>query len=69
MKIKSPLAFLNNATSIKTPMNVICFIDDREVSLKECGVEIEALEISTSNYWDKECARHPTSSHCKIYSD
>ncbi len=68
MQIQSPLAFHGKFVSNNALRNATCFIDDREVALTECAVEIEEREALKSDFWDEECAVHPTSSHCKMYS-
>ncbi len=68
MKFTSPFSMLMGALNNETRFIPVCFIDETEVAIKECGVEmVERIEVSKLNYWDKECKEHPTSSHCKVY--
>ena len=68
MKLISPFTILRDALKIKAPEGQTCFIDEVEVAMNECGVPIEAeVEIPKINFWDEECERHPTNSHCKVY--
>lgn len=85
MKLTTPFTILRDVLKNKAPASAHCFIDDTEVSMKECLVEIEEnlgveeigqnlhqegrLEVSTSQFWDKECAEHPINSHGKGFQD
>ena len=45
-------------------------IDELEVPIQECAVEVEAhMEEPNLDFWDEECEGHPTNSHCKVYDD
>ena len=66
----TPFNILKNTFKNKTLVDVSCSIDDIEVPIKECGVELDGnQEVLTIDFWDEECKGHPTSSHCKVYDD
>ncbi len=68
MKLISPFAILRDVLNEKGPDHITCFIDDTEVAMKECGVLIdENMEDPKLGFWDEECDKHPTSSHCKVF--
>ena len=70
MKLTTPFSILRNALKNKSPKNVSCAIDELEVPIKECAVELEAKkQESNLDFWDEECEGHPTNSHCKVYGD
>jgi hypothetical protein len=55
MKLTSPFILLRDALEDKTPHSSTCFIDETEVSLKECGAPIEEkTEDSRLDLWDQE---------------
>ena len=70
MKLTTPFTILRDALKRKSPERTTCYLDDTEVSMKECDAELEEqLKVSNSNFWDEECEVHPTNSHCKIFDD
>ena len=70
MKLTSPFTILRDALQDKAPDSTTCFIDETEVALKECGVQIEdKTEEPKLNFWDEECEEHPTNSHCKVFDE
>ncbi len=70
MKLTSPFTILRDALEEKAPQKITCFIDETEVSLKECGLQIEEKTDQLKlDFWDKECEEHPTNSHCKVFDE
>ena len=70
MKLTSPFTALRGALSKTIEDIPTCFIDETEVALKECGVSIEEkAEDSRLVFWDEECQKHPTNSHCRVFDD
>ena len=70
MKLTTPFTILKGALKNKNSKNVSCSIDDLEVPIEECVVELEANnEEQNLAFWDEECDGHPTNSHCKVYDD
>ena len=70
MKLTTPFTILMGALKNKNSENVSCFIDDIEVPIQECALELEAnKEDPNLDFWDEECEGHPTHSHCKVYDD
>ena len=70
MKLTTPFTILKGALKNKNSENVSCSIDDLEVSINECAVELEAnKEESILDSWDDECEVHPTNFDRKIYAD
>ena len=70
MKLTTPFTILGDALKNKKSEKVSCSIDELEVSIKECAVEVEAhMEEPNLDFWDEECEGHPTNSHCKVYDD
>ncbi len=70
MKFTSAFSILGDVFKKQTPESPICFIDETEVSLKECGSPIEdTVEVQKLNFWDEECDQHPTAAHCKVFDE
>ena len=70
MKLRSPLTFIRDALKKKSLYEISCSIDDVEVPIKECGLELEINKKEPNlDFWDEECEGHPTNSHCKVYDD
>ena len=70
MKLTTPFTILRDAFRNKPLENISCTIDDLEVSIKECGLELEANKDDPNlDFWVEECEGHPTNSHCKVYDD
>ena len=70
MKLTTPFTILWDAFRDNPLENISCTIDDVEVPIKECGVELETnKEEPNLEFWDEECEGHPTNSHCKVYDD
>ena len=68
MKLTSPFTILSDALKSKSSENPTCFIDETEVSMKECGVQIEEpIELPKLSFWDAECQAHPTNAHCRMF--
>ncbi len=64
MELTTPFAILRDVLKNTEPKNPHCFIDDTEVSLKECGSEgEEKLEVRGTGLWYQECDEHPTRVH------
>ena len=55
MKLSTPFTALRNATSDMWRMH------DFNYQLPK--------KLEEEEYWNQECAEHPTNSHCKIYCD
>ena len=55
MKLFSPFNILSNSLSDVWKMHDFNYHLPKEKGLRE--------------YWDEECIKHPTNSHCKIYED
>ena len=69
MKLTTPFTILRDALQNKTSENVSCSIDDLEVPIKECGLELEAsMEEPNLDSWDEECEGPPINSHYKVYN-
>ena len=70
MKLTTPFTILRDAFKSRDPESTTCYVDDTEVSMKQCGVEPEdRLEEQSLDLWGEECEEHPTNSHCKVYED
>ncbi len=71
MKLRQPLFNIFNQIFHNKPLvDVSCLIDDIQVPVQECGVEVEDnLGFPILDFWDSECNAHPTNSHCKVYDD
>ncbi len=70
MKLTSPFTILRDAFQDKAPLSTICFIDETQVALEECGFQVEGkTEGSKLDFWDEECEEHPTNSHCKVFDE
>ena len=70
MKLTTPFTILRKVLQKKNPESVSCSIDDLEVPIQECTVELEANKQEPNlDFWDEECEEHPTNSHCKVYDD
>jgi hypothetical protein len=70
MKLTTTFAILGDALKNKPLDNMVCTIDDIEVPIKECGLELEVNKQEPNlDFWDEECEEHPTNSHCKVYDD
>ena len=73
MKLTTPFSILkdvlkNKSPKVISPDQISCSIDEFEVPIKECAVEVEAhMEEPNLDFWDEECEGHPTNSHCKVY--
>ena len=54
MKLTTPFTILRDALNNKNSENVSCSIDDLEVPIKECGLELEARnEEPNLDIWDE----------------
>ena len=54
MKLTSPLTILRDALKKKHPETTTCFIDDNEVSMKECDIGLEEKPgIPNVDFWDR----------------
>ena len=42
-------------------------IQEINMETKEFSYDINAKELEA--YWSKECEKHPTNNHCKVYCD
>ncbi len=70
MRLPKPLTINKRISTNQNLKKITCFIDETEVSLKECGFEIdEEHEAPKIDFWKDECDKHPTSSHCKVYNE
>ena len=70
MKLTSPFTIIRNALKMKPIDKISCFVDDVEVPIKECGLELEINKKEPNLiFWDEECEEHPTNSQCKVYDD
>ncbi len=63
-----PSKIFKNVIGAKPFSEMHCFIDDREVPIRECRLELaEKSEIANFYFWEKECEEHPTNAHCKMF--
>ena len=70
MKLTTPFTILREALKNKNSENVSCSIDDLEVPIKECAVELESnKEESNLDFWDEDGKGNLNNSHCKVYDD
>ena len=70
MKLTTPFTILGDALKNKKSEKVSCSIDELEVPIQECAVEVEAhMEEPNLDFWHEECEGHPNNSHCKVYDD
>ena len=70
MKLTTTFAILGDALKNKPLDNIFCTIDDVEVPIKECGLELKVNKQEPNlDFWDEECEGHPNNSHCKVYDD
>ena len=70
MKLTSPFTIIRDALKKKSLDEISCSVDDVEVPIKECYLELEINKKEPNlDFWDEECEGHPTSSHCKVYDD
>ena len=70
MKFASPFSMFRGSLRKEPLGHPICFIDETEVSIEECAIEMaEKIEVAKFNYWDRECQEHPTNSHCKVFEE
>ena len=68
MKLTTPFTILRDAFIGKGAEDIHCFIDDTEVSVKQCGTEEEEkLGGRNAEFWKEECEEHPNNSHCKVF--
>jgi|TARA_E500000075_G_scaffold128191_1_gene134549 hypothetical protein len=42
-------------------------IQEINMETKEFSYDINSKELEA--YWSKECEKHPTNNHCKVYCD
>ncbi len=69
MKFTTPFFTLRNVLKNKPLENTSCWIDDIQVPMKECSLELESNK-ELSNYWEAEFnIDHPLSSNCKVSDD
>ena len=70
MKLTTTFAILGDALKNKPLDNILCTIDDVEVPIKECGLELEVNKQEPNlDFWDEECEEHQTNSHCKVHDN
>ena len=70
MKLTTPFTILGDALKNKKSEKRSCSINELEVPIKECAVEVEAnKEDPNSDFLYEESQGHPTNSHCKVYDD
>ena len=70
MKLTTPFSILKDALKNKPLDNIFCTIDDVEVPIKECGLELEVNNQEPNlDFWDEECEGRPTNSHCKVHDN
>jgi hypothetical protein len=42
-------------------------IQEMDFNTKDLSYDIKAKELE--DYWNKECEKHPSNNHCKIFCD
>ncbi len=70
IKLTSPFTIFRDGLNSKILEIPTCFIDETEVVMDECAVQMEEkIEISKSNFWHEECEEHPINSNCKVFDE
>ena len=55
MKLMSPFTIIRDALKKKSLDEISCSVDDTEVPIKECGLELEISKKEPNfDFWDEE---------------